>query len=62
MYEIEDKLSHFKKRLSDMHGQREPFEEQWYFNQLQTEAQSYEDGDKFYPNTKLEQAIIEMRL
>lgn len=62
MYEIEDKLSHFRKRLNDMRWEREPFEDQWYFNQIQTEAQSYEDGDKFYPNTKLEQAIIEMRL
>lgn len=62
MYEIKDKLGHFRKRLNDMRGEREPFENQWYFNQLQVEAQSYEDGDKFYPNTKLEQAIIEMRL
>lgn len=62
MFEIKDKLSHFKKRLNDMRWEREPFEDQWYFNQLQTEATSYEDWEKFYPNTKLEQAIIEMRL
>ena len=62
MKEIKNKLSHFRKRLNDMRGEREPFEDQWYFNQLQTEAQSYEDWEKFYPNTKLEQAVIEMRL
>lgn len=62
MYQIEDKDTHFKTRLADMRSARGIFERQWTLNQDQTDARSYEDGEKFYPNTKLEQAIIEMRL
>lgn len=62
MYQIENPLEHVRKRLSKMREARQPYEEQRTLNQDQTEATSREEEDKFYPNTKLEQAIIEMRL
>lgn len=62
MAEIQDTLSHLKTRLTKMRDARKNFETQRKLNQDQVDAKSFEDWNKFYPNTKLEQGILEMRL
>lgn len=62
MLTIENPLEYLQTRLSKMREARGIFETQWKLNQEQVDAKSYEDWNKFYPNTKLEQGIIEMRL
>lgn len=61
---IKNKKEYAIKRINDMQSEREPFEKQWNYDAQQVEAKAFEDPDtgKFYPNIKIEQAIIEMRL
>lgn len=62
MFTIDNPLSYVRDRLSKMRSARQVFEKQREANQSQVAARSFEENWKFYPNTKLEQAIIEMRL
>ena len=62
MFTIDNPLEYVRDRLNKMRSARQVFEQQREANQLQVAAKSFEENGKFYPNTKLEQAIIEMRL
>lgn len=62
MFTIDNPLEHVRKRLNKMRSARTWYEQKREANQLQVAANSFEENGKFYPNTKLEQAIIEMRL
>jgi hypothetical protein len=62
MFTIDNPLQHVRDRLNKMRSARTSYEQQREANQLQVAANSFEENGKFYPNTKLEQAIIEMRL
>ena len=62
MFTIDNPLEHVRNRLNKMRSARTWYEQKREANQLQVAANSFEENGKFYPNTKLEQAIIEMRL
>jgi len=62
MFTIDNPLEHVRTRLNKMRSARTWYEQKREANQLQVAANSFEENGKFYPNTKLEQAIIEMRL
>lgn len=62
MFTIDNPLQHVRDRLNKMRSARTAYEQKREANQLQVAANSFEENGKFYPNTKLEQAIIEMRL